>query len=857
MILSILATIVCSLSFTLSGIQNYTSSFFTQKSNEKSVVFEGDYINLPNSVALSEINDEASQEIKVYFFIEPSNSLETIRTNRPSISDEDLTDVQNDLKEYRERIQNNIHENNLHSYSKIRDLFAKDENVKIEISKVNSLITASMSPHKITEELITNLNKSLNANGSTIDEIYIGNEPQVESFSSLPTTFEKINVDNMINNGPYDGSGINVGIVESAAYDDTSGGVIDVSKYGTNLPGYDDYYGRSIKIRSGQTDLSYHADHVAMIAVGNNGIARDSNILSCYSQGGVESYAKWLVDENMNVANGSFGGVLDYGIYPSQSKLMDEWIKNYLFTFVAAAGNKTYDEDKNVINDNYVTWPATGFNVISVGNSYESSSIIEINDSCYKEMSNYYGSKPNIIAPGTTTTNSYNPIDKKYSGTGTSYAAPQVTGCIALLMEEFPYLVAYPELVTSIITSSASPMSSTYNNEYGDNHYDGSGLHNQIGAGLLNYEKMREAANQYLSITRPKNSSVGIIPQYIDIVATDGQRIRASSAWLYDEDTFTDYDLELYKLDVDGTMDKVTYIDDPYNNVEFIDFNVQTTGTYRLVVNQKEQNTANDFIGLSYVLIDDEGGSTSGATNIDDTLDSHFEIDRSIYEDYGDTYNNEAITETEINDGIHIYETTRKRARYTDDGKLVLSAKSNDSNSAYMEYKFDITDPINDDWGLYNIKYQFGLWSDDESLIRNSTIDLYGLHHGSWLLIRHFDPKEMSTDPNNLKTYIDCLDFPVNGLRFYVKTNYTNNNNNVGRVVIGNIEGDIHYHLYTKYEQYNDNYHKVVCGCGDYHLESHTWGPSYSSGIYEYANCTKCDEQHNMTSGGPIVTPIV
>lgn len=131
MILSILTTIVCSLSFTLSGTQNYTSSFFTQKSNEKSVVFEGDYINLPNSVALSEINDEASQEINVYFFIEPSNSLETIRINRPSISDEDLTDVQNDLKEYRERIQNNIYENNLHSYSKIRDLFAKDENVKI------------------------------------------------------------------------------------------------------------------------------------------------------------------------------------------------------------------------------------------------------------------------------------------------------------------------------------------------------------------------------------------------------------------------------------------------------------------------------------------------------------------------------------------------------------------------------------------------------------------------------------------------------------------------------------------------------------------------------------------------------
>lgn len=854
MILSSL-TLICSLFLSLSSINGYSSMHVSEIKNEKSVIFEGNYINMPASEAINKINSKDSENVKISFFIKPSDSLETLKFNRPSVSNADLSDVQNNLKQYRDRIKENIFSNNLDSYEEISNLFSENDGVNIEVSNVNSLVTAYIDFSKITDKLIDNLNESLNELGSKIDEIYIGNEVEVESLSSLPNTFEKINVDNMINNGPYDGSGINVGIVEAGINKDKDGGILDVSKYSTNTSGYDDYYGRSIKIKPGQTDLSYHADHVAMIAVGNNGIARGSNILSCYSDG-VESYAKWLIEEGMNVANGSFGGVENYGIYPSESKLMDEWINNYLFTFVAAAGNKAYDDDGNIINDNYVTWPATGFNVISVGNSYESSSMLG-SGSCYKEMSSYFGSKPNIVAPGSTTTNSYNPYGDTYSGTGTSYAAPQVTGCIALLMEEFPYLVAYPELVTSIITSSASPMSSTYNNESGDNHYDASGLHNQIGAGLLNYEKMREAANQYLSITRPKNSSTGIIPQYIDIVATDEQRIRASSAWLYDEDTFTDYDLELYKLDVDGTMDKVAYIDDPYNNVEFIDFDVQTNGTYRLVVNQKEQNTANDFIGLSYVLIDDEGGSTSGATNIDDTLNSHFEIDRSIYEDYGDTYNNEAITETEINDGIHIYETTRKRARYTDDGKLVLSAKSNDSNSAYMEYKFDITDPINDDWGLYNIKYQFGLWSDDESLIRNSSIDLYGLHHGSWLLIRHFDPKEMSTDPNNLKTYIDCLDFSVNGLRFYVKSNYTNNDNNVGRVVIGNIEGDIHYHLYTKYEQYNDNYHKVACGCGDYHLESHTWGPSYSSGIYEYANCTKCNEQHNMTSGGPIVTPIV
>ena len=785
----------------------------------------------------SDINN--SYTIKL-FFKEVSTTLnQTRQIMQPTFGD-NLEEYQNHLLEYRQEIGSKNYEDNLVRLTNLKNNIDLPD-TDIFISKYSPMISFSVDEFSTIDSFLIDLMDSANVYHS-LDEVYVCEEPSLDITLDISMDQAKsyINLDSDFS--IFDGNGVNVGIIDA--------GVLNVDKFSGTLETNNDYYGRNIVKMDGHSVLSDHSDNVAMIAVGNNGIAKGANILSASAnQASTESCIEWMLDQGANVVNASYSYYSDTnnGAYTSLSKYIDSIVKDALFVFVGSSGNQRTENPNNEIGS-----PKSAYNCIAVGNTSASKNYIT-GSSSYVEDADNHVSKPNIVAPGYIQTNSYD----RRTMDGTSFSTPLVTGCIALLMEEFPYLVAYPELVTSIITSSASPMSSTYNNESGDNHYDGSGLHNQIGAGLLNYEKMREAANQYLSITRPKNSSVGIIPQYIDIVATDEQRIRASSAWLYDEDTFTDYDLELYKLDVDGTMDKVAYIDDPYNNVEFIDFDVQTTGTYRLVVNQKEQNTANDFIGLSYVLIDDEGGSTSGATNIDDTLDSHFEIDRSIYEDYGDTYNNEAITETEINDGIHIYETTRKRARYTDDGKLVLSAKSNDSNSAYMEYKFDITDPINDDWGLYNIKYQFGLWSDDESLIRNSSIDLYGLHHGSWLLIRHFDPKEMSTDPNNLKTYIDCLDFPVNGLRFYVKTNYTNNDNNVGRVVIGNIEGDIHYHLYTKYEQYNDNYHKVVCGCGDYHLESHTWGPSYSSGIYEYANCTKCDEQHNMTSGGPIVTPIV
>jgi len=739
------------------------------------------------------------------------------------------------LQEYRDEVSEVIFQDN----NRVAKIIKNNTSIKNIIpSHYASLLTCDIDKNDIDYKLVSELNLIAN-NLDCVEDVYISEILQ-ESYIpeyTLDSTFEKINVKDMVYSREFDGSGVKVGIVDA--------GILDTSNYSGTSSNNNDYYGRNIIKKPNQSGTSYHSDHVAMISVGNNGIAPGTDIYTSLFTGGINDYLGWMIDNDVNIVNTSFGSSDDAtnGTYTSDAKIADQLIKDYFLVLVGSAGNS------NTSPNLRITSPKTGFNYIIVGNSGSSSDYI-LSSSCFREQDEYHASKPTLMAPGTTTTNAS-------SGTGTSFASPQVVGCLALLMEEFPYLKFYPELCTSIVTSSASPMSSTYNNTCGDNYYDGSGLHNQIGAGLLNYEKMREAANQYLSITRPKNSSTGIIPQYLDIVASDEQRIRASFAWLYEEDTFTDYDLELYKLDVDGTMDKVAYIDDSYNNVEFIDFDVKTTGTYRLVINQKEQNVANDYIGLSYVLIDDASGSTSGATNVDNTLSSHFKIDRSIYEDYGETYNQDEIIDYETNDGIYTFETTRKRARYTNDGKLVLSAKSNDSDSAYMEYKFDITDSIDDDWGLYNIKYQFGLWSDDESLIRKSSIDLYGLYHGAWLLIRHFDPKEMSTDPDNLKTYIDCLEFPVNGLRFYVKTNYTNNDNNVGRVVIGNIEGDIHYHLYHNYEQYNDYNHKIVCDCGDYHLQSHTWGDSYWVSNNEYANCTKCNRQHNMTSSGAIVTPIV
>lgn len=525
-----------------------------------------------------------------------------------------------------------------------------------------------------------------------------------------------------------------------------------------------------------------------MIAAGNNGVANEASILSATSRDKLEESLSWMVKNEVNVLNTSFSYLGNVsGTYSSNSKIADQFIKNYLYTHISSAGN--YDKDLNPYNK--LGSPSTGFNVICVGNTSESNEIV-YKSSSYVKNNDYYASKPNIVAPGSIVTNAYS----KKGQNGTSFSTPLVSGCVALLMEEFPTIMAHPELSIAVLTASSSPMSSIYNNRTATSYYEESGLHSLIGAGCLNYQKMREGAKQSLIINRPRKATLGVVPQYLDIIATNKQRIRASSAWLRDYDSLTDYDLELYKVDLDNKMEKVAFIENSYNNVEFIDFDVKTPGKYRLAINQKSKNLHKENVALSFTLIEKGDNSISGASNIDNTLSKHFKIDPDTYKQYGSTYNNEVEEKFEAYDGIHCYNTSRLRTRFTDDEKLVLSAKSNDANCAFIEFNFDTTKSINDDWGLYNVQYDFGLWSDNESLIKQSTINLYGFKNETRYLIRDFYAPKMSNDPNKLTTYLDCVDKPVNGLRFIVNTNYTNNKNNRGRVVIGNIEGDIHYHHY-------------------------------------------------------------
>ncbi len=145
---------------------------------------------------------------------------------------------------------------------------------------------------------------------------------------------------------------------------------------------------------------------------------------------------------------------------------------------------------------------------------------------------------------------------------------------------------------------------------------------------------------------------------------------------------------------------------------------------------------------------------------------------------YNNEYNLEPLEEYIMGDDGKSILTKRLRCAYINN-YLVMSSKSNDANQAYLEYDFD--------YQVVEFNYNLALWSDDESLIRKSSISLEYYNDG-WKVKRVFNPKEMSTNKDELINYIDTFEIGATKIRFVVRTNYVENANNRGRVVIGNVE---------------------------------------------------------------------
>lgn len=314
---------------------------------------------------------------------------------------------------------------------------------------------------------------------------------------------------------------------------------------------------------------SSHTNKVASIIGGTYGIASESNLfIHSYflsnSNCNFDDAIEWLLGKGVNVVNISMysdGRTGNQGRYDGHSAYLDYIVwSNYLIT-VKSAKNRGKGDD-------FVTNPGIGMNVISVGfidgnKNISDYSSWDVDTSIERILMN-----STLVAPGENiiiqnTENS----ELNLSGTalsndyrGTSFAAPMVTGVVALLIEEFPRLMQYPETYMFVIISSVSklPSQTTVWDTY-------------AGAGLINYEKAREILNSsnYIDYTTTNwtDSSVALISKEVSFGAYDwieyclvsfqNSNVTSPSSTIYSPN-FSNYQIIIYD-DNNSVLETIEY----------------------------------------------------------------------------------------------------------------------------------------------------------------------------------------------------------------------------------------------------------------------------------------------------------
>ena len=489
-----------------------------------------------------------------------------------------------------------IHEfrDRLNSFSKEYHKQIITENLGImPFIEYNDIDTIDYSPFIIIRTDVDSINTETLlafAESDNIVNVSLAYEEQPKPDVSWTNTLKELNAYEIVNNETYTGVGVRVGIYES-------GGICDVTH--VNL------LDKDITVRDSSKPITSHATNVASILTA---IAPDAKYyVSDVNQYGIQ----WFIDQSCDIVNCSFGyynnigpdasgnytnGVKEYrndidGIYDYQ-------IVAHFITVVKSAGNYNYNQKSSSYNpDNRITSPGYAYNVITVGGVKRTWSWFQYHLE-YDDGASFLSStpkvKPNVSAIFTVS------IPNIGSGSGTSYATPQVTGCVALLEEHNPRYAIYPERVISVLTSTAQK-THDYNADVGN-------FDSRVGAGVIDLQRMVNS-----NLFRNLNNMDGTAQTELssnNIVLQNGAELQVGLAWLANAINasssgysisnvyVTDYDLRIYSPS--GALVSSALIS---SNVELVRLTATETGTYRIVVYQWgaiNPNVTEDWISLTY-----------------------------------------------------------------------------------------------------------------------------------------------------------------------------------------------------------------------------------------------------------------
>ena len=441
---------------------------------------------------------------------------------------------------------------------------------QIDTDDMDELYVSTYSPYftyeSTLQEITANNYEQLNdlASYSYIEKIYVSSEHEYEPMLD-EGTLEAIGVADYIDTGTLTGEDIVIGILET--------GIVDED--------HSNFNNIDLTVRNEWYYIETVTEHATMVASIIAKMCPDAKLLSVELSGNAVSEIDWMLDRNVNVINMSFGEENPTGNYNSESAYMDYIVNTYKITIVASVGNNGQDTG-------YVANPALGYNVIGVG----ASSVVNPNVaslSSYKEING--PDKPNIIAPGLAIK-----IDPFYYHSGTSFSAPIVSSCVALLMEERTDLTIHPEYVLALMMNN------------GDRSDEGNtiGLDEYVGAGRINFESMMTYINNIIPITNNSNSVY--LTRTFNVVLLHNQTIRATAAWLSKANgnangtSCTDYDLALiYKSNNEEyVMIHSVQTYDPNESFTFTLTSEYPEGVYTLRFKQSSDLVQEDHAALCY-----------------------------------------------------------------------------------------------------------------------------------------------------------------------------------------------------------------------------------------------------------------
>lgn len=375
----------------------------------------------------------------------------------------------------------------------------------------------------------------------------------------------------------------------------------------------------------GETD---HATRVASDAASFHdtyrGMAPGATILSAGTDGtmpGVHFALNWALDQGTDVVNLSTGFPTNTPDLEWLDRAFDYTARERGSTIIAAAGNQ---------RNEYIISPAKGWNVITVGGINDQGNDNWSDDemwkdhplpgdgSAYLDPGSPHGDreKPEVAAPAQDI-RSLGLNDVPQTGSGTSHAAPQVAGLVALLMYDNAELEEWPTAVKAILMASAM------HNVEGDSR-----LSDEDGAGSIDASRAYTIAHHYrndgetcwgwscwwaVNTTSTYPTPGNWLRQ--SFFATQGDLIRVAIAWWSEADPPPAYptlgddaltsNFDLYIWDPGGNLVSSGYSASWDNNYEIVEFSAPQTGLYEIGAYKSPNGTteSDNQVGIAVLRI--------------------------------------------------------------------------------------------------------------------------------------------------------------------------------------------------------------------------------------------------------------